>query len=508
MVEDIKKVSIRFKPGAYTAYRSMNHKIWYALAEYVDNAIQSYLDNKEKLLAIEGEDYQFEVIIDIDPNLDRIRIKDNAAGINEINYRRAFEPANVPLDRTGLSEYGMGLKVASIWFGDKYNLTSKSLGEKLERSVDFNLLEVVKQGKEELKVQSKECSIDKHYTVVIINGLSQNAPSGNGNQMNKIKDHLTSIYRKFINSGDLKLVFNGVEMKFDEPKNLKAPYYKNLRGKNESWIKEVNFQAGKYKVTGFIGLLEEMSSIHSGISLFRRGRIIEGSHDEKYHPKILCGSAGSPRDKRLYGDLELEGFEVSFEKGSFLNTDEFDVFLEAFKQDLSMPEFNLLRQGDKYRKGSTPQQKKKSAKKIAEKLEKDSFVEDHVFTQADLVEDVTIYDEIEEIEKDAVANTSFEFDNDKYELELNITNDISDKELYRIYPSDNVDGVTLIKAKLNLDNTFFEKYSSNFKKDSDFFPVIEIFKTLILSEIIAMKQGTKDGGNIRNNLNKIIQKIT
>ena len=42
-MSDIKKVSIKINVGAYNAYRNMQNKAHYAIAEYVDNAIQSYL---------------------------------------------------------------------------------------------------------------------------------------------------------------------------------------------------------------------------------------------------------------------------------------------------------------------------------------------------------------------------------------------------------------------------------------------------------------------------------
>ena len=43
---------------------------------------------------------------------------------------------------------------------------------------------------------------------------------------------------------------------------------------------------GEYSAKGFIGVLKTMSTNKvNGISLFRRGRVIVGSHDEKYRPK-------------------------------------------------------------------------------------------------------------------------------------------------------------------------------------------------------------------------------
>ena len=266
----VKNVSIRFKPGAYGAYRSMNNKIWYALSEFVDNAVQSYSENKEALELVEGSDFQLEIKIDVDISNDFIRVSDNAGGIDRLNFIRAFEPANIPTDISGLSEFGMGMKIAAIWFADKYTVKTKALGEDYERVVEFDLNKVMNEGKEDLEVTNIKSNKSKHYTTITLNELSHNKPTGNPMQLAKIREHVTSIYRKFINRGTLKLLFNGQELKFEEPEILFAPYVDDLKGESVNWKKEVNWDAGKYKVSGFIGLLSNMSSIHSGLSLFRR----------------------------------------------------------------------------------------------------------------------------------------------------------------------------------------------------------------------------------------------
>ena len=61
------------------------------------------------------ENFVLEVKIRINKEEDTIYIGDNAAGIGVNNYWRAFEPANIPTDNTGLNEYGMGMKTASIF---------------------------------------------------------------------------------------------------------------------------------------------------------------------------------------------------------------------------------------------------------------------------------------------------------------------------------------------------------------------------------------------------------
>ena len=58
-------VSIATKPLVYEVFRFINNKVWNALAEYVDNSIQSYLNHKEILNRI-NPDGKLTVTINID----------------------------------------------------------------------------------------------------------------------------------------------------------------------------------------------------------------------------------------------------------------------------------------------------------------------------------------------------------------------------------------------------------------------------------------------------------
>ena len=66
-------------------------------------------------------------------------------------------------------------------------------------------------------------------------------------QMDKIRRHLGSIYRKFIRKGDMKLYINDEILNYEEPEVLKAPFYNNLSGRRIEWKKEIDFSFGKYK---------------------------------------------------------------------------------------------------------------------------------------------------------------------------------------------------------------------------------------------------------------------
>lgn len=504
MSKKIEKVSIKFKTGAYGAYRSMNNKVWYALAEFVDNALQSYTVNKRAIKKA-SSNFQFKVLIDINIDEDYIKIWDNAGGIDAVNFKRAFEPANIPLDNTGLSEFGMGMKIASIWLADFYSVRSSALGEMVEREVHFDLKKVMNEEKEELEVSNTILEKDQHFTEIILKGLSENAPKRQGQSISRLKNHLTSIYRKFLRKKEMILVFNGDELKYEAPAILKAPFVDDPDGKTIVWKKDINFKYDNYKVKGFIGLLKEMKSKHCGLSLFRRGRVIQGSHDEKFHPKIICGQSGSPRDKRLFGELELKGFKVSFDKGRFTQVGELETILSLVKKELNAPSLNLLKQGDKYRKPIKPKDKEKEIKNALKDEKKKAHNIEVTEKRNKIIKNLKAEQPKPINKKTKKENTlinipiPFSWKGKKYLIEIEYVNE-SGLELYTLY---NLEEPLQYKGRINLKHKFFQNY--NIFESEDIEPILAILKGLLLSEAISQSQGTKMGGNIRSNLNKLLE---
>lgn len=218
-----KNVSIATKPLVYSAFRYINNKVWNALAEYVDNSFQSYEDHKDILSSL-NPNGNVKVTIEIDFEKDVIIIEDNAFGITEDNYQRAFELANIPLDASGLNEFGMGMKVSSIWLCDVWKVETSAYGEDVRKTMCFNLKEVVDKQETELPVLVEPADKEEHYTRITLSSLSLNKPTSR--QLTHIKKHLASIYTKHIREGELNLIVNGEAMVYQDLKILKAPYYK------------------------------------------------------------------------------------------------------------------------------------------------------------------------------------------------------------------------------------------------------------------------------------------
>jgi hypothetical protein len=342
--------SINIRPGVsiLSVLRHLNYKPWFAMAEFVDNAIQSFLRNRVDIQRIHGDPVKLKIDIELETEgAGRIIIRDNAAGIHQRDYARAFRAAEVPSDRTGLSEFGMGMKSAACWFARNWSVRTSALGEPVERTVAFDINEIVQVSQENLDVTMAVVPPDVHYTEVILSNLHK-VPQGR--TVSKIRDHLASIYRVFLREDTINLLFDGAPLAFDEASILNDPFYRTPDAAPILWRKELEFDFGDgQRATGFAALREKGATSGAGFALFRRNRLIQGSADDGYKPEAIFGKSNSYRTQRLFGELHLEGFEVSHTKDGFRWEEHEDIFLEFLREELNSEPLPLLTQAEEYR---------------------------------------------------------------------------------------------------------------------------------------------------------------
>lgn len=364
----IDKVSVRIGSQMYGRFEDLPNTVPHVLAEFVDNALQSFRDHREELLALDP-DYKLRVQIFIhwDENETKMSLRkatgfvveDNAGGIAANRFVNAFEPANAPDNNTGLNEFGMCLKTAACWLGNKWTVNTKALGEGIARIVRFDQNVVTKNNLEEIDVKSEAAEANAHYTKVTITAPTKNVPTEKS--LLKINSELASIYRNSLRNDELELYVNNEPLDFTEYPILYAPYYKNMEGPSRLWKKDIDFQFGPYKAKGFIGILKELKSTQNGLVLSRRGRVIIGAEEDgRYFPKSIFGSSsGTFRYKRIFGELELEGFAVSFNKNDIQDKENLEMLMEALRDELRDPDSDILAQADNYRADNTARLVKK-----------------------------------------------------------------------------------------------------------------------------------------------------
>lgn len=339
------QVDIRPEVNILGVLRHLNYKPWFAIAEFVDNSLGSFL-------AWDSLDPGRPKVLSVDIKLDiagsgRLTIRDNAMGIRGGDFPRAFRAADVPPDRTGLSEFGMGMKSAASWFAGTWSVTTSAVGEPMVRRVEFDLEQITDQQTHSLSVTEQVADRAEHFTVIDLQDLHHKPQSAT---VAKIKNHLSSIYRSFIRSKTLSLTFNGYELSYNEVPVLSAPRSGDANAHEFLWSKPIEFSLPSGKsVKGFAALREKGSTANAGLALFRRERLILGSHDDTYRPVELFGRSNSYTYQRLFGELSLDGFGVSHTKDGFQWADEEEVFLLHLEKALREGELNLLNQAESYR---------------------------------------------------------------------------------------------------------------------------------------------------------------
>lgn len=342
------RISIRPGVSVLSVLRHLNYQPWYALAEFVDNSLQSFLAHRLDIGRADGRKAKLRIDITVDPRASTIVIRDNAAGIHARDYQRAFRAAEVPPDRTGLSEFGMGMKSAACWLAPRWTVRTKALGEDAERTIAFDISKIVRDSIEELSFSSSRALRRAHYTEITLSGIYRMPVT---RTLAKIRTHLASIYRTFIRKRLLEIRINGEPaLQYEEPSVLIAPPIGKPRSHAVAWRKRIDIAlGGERRVRGFAAIREVGSTSGAGFALFRRGRLIQGSADEGYRPALIFGRSNSFVYQRLFGELELEGFDVSHTKDGVRWDEAEDDFLALLKQELDSAPLELLRQAREYR---------------------------------------------------------------------------------------------------------------------------------------------------------------
>lgn len=324
---------LRFRLGLDTvqSYKRLSYTPWHALAEFVDNSTQSYFNNEETLKeAYETESEGLRVDIVYDKDAGYIRIADTALGMDRAELDHALEVGARPLNTSGRSKFGMGMKTAACWLGNSWTIRTKKLGETTELQVEISVAAVAK-GKQDLPTRElPDQDPSLHYTVIEIRDL--NRPL-RGQTLRKIRDFLSSMYRQDLRDGLLTLSWNGEELSWD----FSDEEFATARD-GSLYKKSFIFEIESKVVQGWIGILQRGSRSKAGFSMLHAGRVVKGWPDA-WRPEAIFGQFLGSNDlinQRIIGEIELDDFEVTHTKDSILFFgDEEDQVEEQLKQEAS-----------------------------------------------------------------------------------------------------------------------------------------------------------------------------
>ena len=123
------------------------------------------------------------------------------------------------------------------------------------------------------------------------------------------------MYRRFIDSGRLVLKVNSHPVAYSPADVLVAPRYNDPTGEVITWRKEFSLQLdANHQVHGWAALRERASTTEAGFAVFRRDRLIMGGADDPYRPQEVFGTPNKYAFQRLFGELSVDGFQVTHTK--------------------------------------------------------------------------------------------------------------------------------------------------------------------------------------------------
>ena len=264
-------VSVAIGTSMYGRFKDLPNTPSHVLAEFVDNALQSYRDNKSILESMEP-DYKLRVSIyfamDTDGKIISVDVNDNAGGISKDKFNTAFMPAKKPDNDLGLNEFGMGLKTAACWLGEDWLVKTSAINEPESKTINFCLNDICAEDLRELPVKYKAENSQEHYTHIHIESPTSNMPSKKS--IGKICNELSSIYRVSLRNKEFELYVQDKSITFEDYPVLNEPYVHDSEGSPIFWKKEVRVQIGPYKGTGFVGILKDIKQGRNGFVILRR----------------------------------------------------------------------------------------------------------------------------------------------------------------------------------------------------------------------------------------------
>jgi len=340
---DMKPFEVDVSPEMqlYKILQRQSYGVATALAEFVDNALQSFLDKRQAFKAPDGKDVCLKVEIDVDTKSQSIVIKDNAGGIKRADFQRAIRMGHTDgfqHGSTSLSVYGIGMKSSAIWFSDKWKIETSALGSKARLKSKFDLDALLLSGSTKMTVKPATTTASSHFTKITISKCLRELSEADFRD--NVLPYLQETFFKYHDCIQIKINFDGLKLESNEaylvtPDPLVYPPVDKQGHKVSEdevvWKKHIDLKYAGRSVTGFIMIMDKGSYHSPGIRLLRNRRVILGTKggNRPNKPQSIMGTSNKFTSQRIYGELHLDDFPVNFMKTDF------DENLEGLYRTLS-----------------------------------------------------------------------------------------------------------------------------------------------------------------------------
>ncbi|WFO17521.1 hypothetical protein M601_007565 [Cellulophaga baltica 4] len=229
---------------------------------------------------------------------------------------------------------------------------------------------------------------------------------------------------------------------------------------------------------------------------------------------LFFGAPNSYRFQRVFGELHLIGFDVSFTKKGIQWDENLDIFLRLLKDDINNSEFPLLQQAENYRARAKEKDYEESGTKALENTAKDFQDKAPQAIQETFDKEETVEEpERELIKTDKTIQKEFKVNFNKTDWNIFIElsydpslNDMIEVGKHLIPRNSKSSNERNIGIRLSLTHPFMVQFvgTDNIKIE----PILRMSAAFGLAEIIAKESGAKTQGEIRRNFNELITKIS
>ena len=522
--ENSYELNIQPAASILNVFSRLSYKPWYAIAEFVDNSTQSYISHQEEL---DNDEFFEKLVVDVryDSEKNTLTITDNAYGMEIDRFKDAIILDSRNETQSGRNEFGMGLKTAASWFGEVWTVKSTQYGSNNRYVATVDIPKLKEDNLNSIEIRRYHVDSKTHKTEIIIEQVTKKITGAR--TIGKIRDLLSSMYRRDINNRNIEIWFNGVPIEFDD-----YPVLTNFRDKK--WKKDLDFSVQfldrEYRVKGFVAIMNPGSFPKAGFALFRQDRVVIGGTDANYKPDAIFGQAQSQRSLKLFGELDMDDFPVNQAKDGFIWDDGLE---EAFIDELKANIQEYIEIADLSKKQRDDESQYSDEK--SEELHKDveNSLQNAFKNDFDNIDD---NEEDDNLISEEDGNLISEEDNSDYQQYVNEFIDVETEEkilgtdcnyTIPISPVEEVDFVVKwttgkkdywIEYKeyeqdkydvtINIEHQFFMPFS----KEETFKRVLEKFTlAFILSERQAKKVCDYEGyipvNAIKNHMNRYLQKL-
>ena len=333
----MKQVQLTLGLQALLTFKEMKNQHYTALGEFVDNSIQSYLDNKDDLKTIPN----YKPSIHIDATSDEIVIEDNCAGISEENAVRAFDIGN-PNSLGGIGTFGMGMKVSACWYSDTWKVETKAFNEDVAKTYDVDIQKIVKSGEVNIGPETQSAKNVTPYTRIT---LLKPHRYPRTSEVTNVRKYLEDMYRWFINDEEIDIFYNGQKLKYKVPPVKELSEFPHEKDKKViKWATEIpKLDLGDgYSARGFAYLRDRKANPQRGFGIFWQGKLIQGNWHNKWMPSAhdyenkvdkekygIYATENSAINQRLEGWIHLsKNFRTSFTKDQVMWGGKEEVLIE------------------------------------------------------------------------------------------------------------------------------------------------------------------------------------